>query len=328
MSTDQRSLLQYHRRITSAMDHIQTHINNATDEGLQLDAVANAACMSPFHFHKVFKVVVGETVADYTRRLKLERAAGLFFYFKQASVTDVAIALGFSSSQNLAKSFKNEFAMTPSDIKALADVDHLMHLIQHHRKNGNATTEQFSYSDTSHVTRWKSMSMKSAMSTCNQDTLNKLGPLQLFDLPARQVIYHRLIGPYGDGLQAASADLQAFCARNGIAVGNPVVINWDNPKITEPAQCRTDVCLTLMGDCKTPSPYNIQTIVPQTHAIMRGLFDFSFDFGSVWQQLFDSLFSQGMTPADKPCYKVMHLKNSDPAKGIFDVSFCQAVETV
>ena len=326
MNTRQTNLIQYHRRITTAMNHIQTHINNATDDGLQLDAVASAASMSPFHFHKVFKAVVGETVADYTRRLKLERAAGLFFYFKHLSVTDVAFALGFSSSQNLAKSFKSQFSMTPSDIKALDDVEQLMHRIQQHRKNGNAIADQFSYSDTSHVTQWKSTNMNSTALACSETTLNKLCPIQLIDLPTQHLIYQRLIGTYGEGLQAASAELQAFCTHNSIRVGNPVVINWDNPKITDPAQCRTDVCLTLVDDCPTPSPYNTQTIAPQTHAIVRGLVDASFDFEGAWQQLFDGLFSQGLTPADTPCYKVMHLNNSDPANGIFDVSFCQAID--
>lgn len=327
MDVEKYGLLHHHKRITSAMDHIQSHINRATDDGLHLDVVAKIANMSPFHFHKVFKAVVGETVADYTRRLKLERAAGLFFYFKQASVTDVALALGFSSSQNLAKSFKKHFTLTPSDIRRLTDVDHLMCLIQHNRKNGNAINKSFSYSDTSHVTQWKSMNMETAISSSSESSINNLGALQLVDLPARHVIYQRLIGEYGNGLQAAASGLQAFCQSNNIRVGDPVVINWDNPKITEPGQCRTDVCLTLLDGCPNPSPYNTQIVGSHTHGVMRGLFDLSFDYEGAWQQLFDSLFSQGLTPADTPCYKILNIENSDPVNGLFDISFCQAVES-
>jgi AraC family transcriptional regulator len=40
-----------------------------------LDALAGHACLSPFHFHRVFRAIVGENPAEYSRRLRLERAA-------------------------------------------------------------------------------------------------------------------------------------------------------------------------------------------------------------------------------------------------------------
>lgn len=312
------------------MDYIQSRINNSTDDGLSLDLVAQAACMSPFHFHKVFKASVGETVADYIRRLKLERAAGLCFYFKQASITDIALTLGFSSSQNLAKSFKKQFSLTPTDIRKLDEVQQLTQLIRHHAKNGNAINPHLSYSDDSHITQWKSQNMETALSSVAGQsagkTINHLTPLQLVDLPERQVIYQRLIGEYGNGLQQASANLQAYCQANNIAVSDPLVINWDNPKITDPSQCRTDVCLTLTDDCENPGSYNLQTIPAATHAVMSGLFDLSFDYEGAWQQLFETLFAQELKPLDAPCYKVMNIGNSDLQKGLFDIRFCQAVE--
>jgi AraC family transcriptional regulator len=40
-----------------------------------LDTLAGHACLSPFHFHRVCRAIVGENPAEYSRRQRLERAA-------------------------------------------------------------------------------------------------------------------------------------------------------------------------------------------------------------------------------------------------------------
>jgi len=74
MKTNELSRNEYHKRISSAMDYIQLNIH----KNLNLETVAKAAHLSPYHFHKIFKLMVGETVAEFIRRIKLERAAGFF----------------------------------------------------------------------------------------------------------------------------------------------------------------------------------------------------------------------------------------------------------
>lgn len=45
------------------------------DEALDLETLASAAAMSPFHFHRMFRGMVGETPLELARRLRMERAA-------------------------------------------------------------------------------------------------------------------------------------------------------------------------------------------------------------------------------------------------------------
>lgn len=49
--------------------HIQSHL----DGDLELATLARVACLAPYHFHRVFRSLVGETTAQYVRRLRLER---------------------------------------------------------------------------------------------------------------------------------------------------------------------------------------------------------------------------------------------------------------
>ena len=62
---------EYRTRINRAMDYIENNI----DSSLSLDTIAHAAAFSPFHFHRVFKALVGETLNTFVQRVRIERAA-------------------------------------------------------------------------------------------------------------------------------------------------------------------------------------------------------------------------------------------------------------
>jgi AraC family transcriptional regulator len=55
MKPDTRSF--YTRAVQAAIEHIATHL----DDALELEALSRVACLSPFHFHRVFRGMVGET---------------------------------------------------------------------------------------------------------------------------------------------------------------------------------------------------------------------------------------------------------------------------
>ncbi len=63
----------YLQRINAVLDHVRHNVA----EDLSLDALAQVAGFSPFHFHRLFKTLTGETVSDLVTRLRLERAVAL-----------------------------------------------------------------------------------------------------------------------------------------------------------------------------------------------------------------------------------------------------------
>ena len=62
----------YAEAVQRAIESIVGHL----DDALDLDALSRDACLSPFHFHRVFRGMVGETPLEMARRLRLERAVG------------------------------------------------------------------------------------------------------------------------------------------------------------------------------------------------------------------------------------------------------------
>ena len=104
---------EYIRRIGLAVDYIKNHL----DESIRLEDVAEASFFSPYHFHRLFHGITGETVNDYIMRKRMECAARRLVYKRHFSVTDVASMGGFSSSANFSKAFKLYFGITPSDTR-------------------------------------------------------------------------------------------------------------------------------------------------------------------------------------------------------------------
>jgi len=90
-----------------AIDHRQrilrvaAYIDDHLDEKLNLPTLAAVTCLSPFHFQRVYKLLVGETPADTVRRLRLKRAATQIAH-GETSVTEAATLAGYGSSRGSA----------------------------------------------------------------------------------------------------------------------------------------------------------------------------------------------------------------------------------
>jgi AraC family transcriptional regulator len=82
------------------------------DEDLPLSALAAGTGLSPFHLHRLFVAVAGETPKQYTLRLRLARAAVLLLTTDQ-TVLDIALACGFQSHEAFTRAFRRQFATTP-----------------------------------------------------------------------------------------------------------------------------------------------------------------------------------------------------------------------
>jgi len=92
----QHTAMDYKKRVCQAMNFISHNL----DRDLSLEEIAEAASFSIFHFHRIFKTLVGETVASFTLRLRLEFAANRLLSNQHDDITTIAMDCGFSNSQN------------------------------------------------------------------------------------------------------------------------------------------------------------------------------------------------------------------------------------
>jgi AraC family transcriptional regulator len=97
------------KRLLRVLDHI--HDNPAGD--LSLDALSDVAAMSRFHWHRVFRAMTGETLAQAVRRIRMQRASYLLVMTDQPLVT-IATAVGMDSLPSFNRCFSDAFLMSPS----------------------------------------------------------------------------------------------------------------------------------------------------------------------------------------------------------------------
>jgi len=102
----------YERRILRVLSHIHDNL----DGDLGLETLSRVACMSPFHWHRVFYGITGETLANCIRRLRMDRATFLLLQTRQ-SVAEIAAQCGYGNVQSFARSFQADYGLTPSKFR-------------------------------------------------------------------------------------------------------------------------------------------------------------------------------------------------------------------
>jgi AraC family transcriptional regulator len=207
--------MEYRRRVCLAMNFI---CDNLARE-LTLEEIAKSAAFSMFHFHRIFKTVVGETVAEFTRRLRLESAANKLQLDRHTVITDIALHCGFSSSQNFAKAFRQYFGLTPSAYRKSKNC----HILS---KGENAVSLRSGYI-------LGNIGMDSMKSTSKGGLKIEA---EVREMPEYLVAYVRKMGRYGkETCEQAFTELMQWAGPEGhLATGALLAIYWDNPEVTAP----------------------------------------------------------------------------------------------
>lgn len=103
----------YARRIERAAAHIAEHL----DEPLDLDRLADVACFSRWHFHRIYRGVMGETAEQTVRRRRLFRAT-LELIETDKPIATIAARAGYGSAEAFSRSFAAAFGRPPSAYRA------------------------------------------------------------------------------------------------------------------------------------------------------------------------------------------------------------------
>src|SRR3984957_9899940 len=108
---------EYTQRINRVIDHLRANL----DRQVKLEELAKVACFSEFHFHRIFGAVSGETLNNFTNRLRLEKAARLL-RFSDQNLTDIALDCGFSSSATFSRAFRMGYETSPSQFRKTGEI--------------------------------------------------------------------------------------------------------------------------------------------------------------------------------------------------------------
>ncbi len=255
--------IEYIKRINRLTEYINEHL----DEELDLSTLAELCNLSPYHFHRVVKAFLGESLGAYIGRLRVEKAARSLRY-TDMPVQEVAFSVGYNSPSSLTKVFNQYYGISPTEF----------------RNNKNFVI------------------MKKAV--INPE-LNLKAP-KILELEEKTALYIRLTGEYSS-LDFGSAYTKLWgCVKEQklFSAGiEHICVYYDDPKVTESDKLRTDVCLVIRKPATPTGEIGIKTIAGGKYAVF--LYQGSYDkLGTVYDTIFGHwLPESGCTLRDAPCFE-------------------------
>lgn len=214
------------------MHRVVEYIDYHLDGPLELDVLAAVANFSAFHFHRLFVAWMGETLGEYVRRRRLEVAAQRLAAQPRLAVTQVALAVGFGSTEAFSRAFKARFGRTPT---AWRDAD-------------VSKRDQFDRNPN-----------QAKPAPARQDGSMKV---TIVDRQPTTIAYLRHVGPYGKEISDFWMHEVDPWMRTNNLYGRPRYgISLDDPGVTAPARLRYDAAVEVAPDFTGTGNYQ-KTVLP------------------------------------------------------------------
>jgi AraC family transcriptional regulator len=235
----QSTLQLYKERILGVLVFIQKNL----DEELPLEQYARVAYFSPYHFHRIFRGMVGESLQEHIRRLRLERAASRLKHTDR-SVLEIALEAGYETHEAFTRAFKTLSGVSPSHFRREKAVAPVLTSGRIHYQEGHTLTE---------------------LQLINGDDSMEV---RIEHLEPMHVAFVRHVGPY-DGVGTA---WEKLCMRLGtegrLGAGAKFIgVCYDDPEVTAPDKIRYDACVTVDDDFKPQGDIGVQTLSGGEYAV-------------------------------------------------------------
>ena len=104
--------LSHRTRVNQVVGYILAHL----DEPLSADTLAGIACLSRYHFHRIFLATTGLTPAEYVEYARMNAVVNAL-RSSQETITTIASSVGFESGAALAKAMRRRYGLAPSDLR-------------------------------------------------------------------------------------------------------------------------------------------------------------------------------------------------------------------
>ncbi len=99
-------------RYALRLDRVLRWLADHPDRTPDLHQLAGLACLSPYHFHRVYRALVGETLGETAQRMRLQRAARALST-GQDDLARVARQAGYQSAAAFSRAFGLSYGLPP-----------------------------------------------------------------------------------------------------------------------------------------------------------------------------------------------------------------------
>jgi len=98
------------------LDRSREFLADSLDRPVRLADAAREACLSPYHYHRLFVQSYGETPHAFLTNRRLDEARRLLA-IEEMSVSEICLCLGYSSLGSFSTLFQSRFGMAPTEFR-------------------------------------------------------------------------------------------------------------------------------------------------------------------------------------------------------------------
>ena len=276
------------------MHRVLEHIDRELDQPLELETLARVANFSPFHFHRLFTAWMGETLSDYVRRRRLELAALRLVAQPRLAVLQVALSVGFGSTEAFARAFKTRFGSTPTGWRD-----------SQRRKRDQSKSKH---------------DQARALTPANDGDMK----VTIVDRQPTTVAYLRHVGPYGKQVSDFwITKVAPWMETNGLYGKPRYGISLDDPGIAAPETLRYDAAVEVPKDFAGAGDYQM-TVIPGGKYAVGKFKGTENEVGEAWAWLLrDWLPESGMQLDSRPFFEHYPVSAGyDQTTGQFESEIC------
>ena len=249
----------YEQAVQRTIDVIVANL----DEALDLETLAKGAGLSPFHFHRMFRGMVGETPLELVRRLRMERAARQVLA-NDRPITQIAFDAGYETHESFTRAFRVWYRTAPSGFRQRA----------HARTEipapcglhfGDGAMAQF----------------------IPRDSGGRTMAVEIKEMPELRIATVRHVGPYNQ-IPQAFGRLQALAGPAGLFAkpgATMVGVYHDDPESADPDELRSDAGLVVPEDVKLPTGLDEQRMPAGRYATTTHVGPYE-TLGDTWARFF------------------------------------------
>ena len=215
---------------------------------MPLKYLSKKALFSPFHFHRIFSAIVGETINAFINRKRIERIAAILLVGTKEPLNELAFRYGFNSANSFSRAFKKFYGISPSEFK-----------IKGKEKISKIGIEPMTFE-------------KYICSITNiQNWMNMNAQIEVKELPGIQLAGIMHIGEF-DKIGNTFERLIKWAIPKGL-LNSPnlkmATLYHDNPKVTEMAKVRLSACITIEEDTEVEGEVRLIFIERGNYAVGR-----------------------------------------------------------
>lgn len=269
----------YIERINEVIDYIELNLGNEID----LDELAQVACLSKYHFHRIFYSFVNEPLYSFVSRLRVERAAALLLTRKN-TITDVAFSCGFNDSATFSRAFKKHFKISAMEWRK--------------KKNSNIRQE------------FKKKPLYIYNSNMTKERIIKTLAIEEKLLQEITIAYIRYTGAYAGNIKlfhSLHKKLMSWAVPRGLVnypATKDIIIYHDPIGITDSDKLRISVGITVSDDVLVSGEIGKLCISKGRYIICR--FELKKEeYGQAWTLVYRRIIPQkGLQPNDGYCFEM------------------------